>query len=140
MKLRFAAALFMSGMFCNVIHAQNQSPTFNAFSVQQCIDYARKNNVQIKNSLIDLKQQIETNRGITAMALPTVSGSGNYTDYFQTPITLIPGEFVGQPGTKIPVSFYTKFNSTAGVQLQQTLFDGQKYSCKYLQSVLPACG
>jgi outer membrane protein TolC len=49
-------------------------------------------------------------------------------DYLQLPVSLIPGEiFGGTPGTFIPVQFGTKYNSTLGFQLQQTLFDGQVF-------------
>jgi outer membrane protein TolC len=40
----------------------------------------------------------------------------------------LPGEIFGQPaGTFIPVKFGTKYNSTAGIQLKQILFDGQVF-------------
>ncbi len=43
----------------------------HALSVKQAIDYARKNNVQVKNALLDVQIQQQTNREVTSSALPT---------------------------------------------------------------------
>lgn len=98
------------------------------FSIQQAVEYASRNNVQVKNALLNIQSQQQTNREITASALPNISGSVGITDYIKIPTSLLPGEIFGQPaGTYIPVQFGTKYNSTAAIQLQQTLFDGQVF-------------
>jgi len=105
-----------------------QSTTNHAFTVQQAVEYAKQNNASVKNALLNIQVQEQTNRGITAAALPTVSASGGLTDYIDIPTSLIPGQFFGQPaGTFIPVQFGTKYNANAGLQLQQLLFDGQVF-------------
>ena len=45
------------------------------FSVQQAVAFAQKNNVQVKNALLAIQAQMQTNKEITASALPTISGS-----------------------------------------------------------------
>lgn len=108
--------------------AYAQTATHHEFTVQQAVEYARKNNVQVKNALLNVLIQKQSNREITAGALPNLSGNFNITDYIDIPTSLLPGEVFGQPaGTFIPVKFGTKYNSTAGLQLQQTLFDGQVF-------------
>ncbi|OIR05401.1 outer membrane efflux protein BepC precursor [mine drainage metagenome] len=110
----------------SLLHAQTN--TKYSFTIQQCIEYAKKNNVQVKNALLNVQIQEQTNRGITAAALPTVSANTGVTDYLQIPTSLIPGQIFGQPaGTYIPVQFGTKYNASAGLQLQQLLFDGQVF-------------
>jgi outer membrane protein len=107
-----------------------QAPKANhyAFSIQQALDYAKANNVQVKNALLSVQAQKETNREITAAALPNIFGTGNVINNLNIPVTLLPGEITGQPaGTFVPVRFGTKYNSTVGIQLQQTLFDGQVF-------------
>ena len=105
-----------------------QTTTRHEFTIQQAVDYARKNNVQVKNALLNIQSQQQTNREITAGALPSITGSIGVTDYIKIPTSLLPGEIFGQPaGTYIPVQFGTKYNSTANIQLQQTLFDGQVF-------------
>jgi outer membrane protein len=111
--------------------ASAQAPKANhhyAFNIQQALEYAKANNVQVKNALLNVQAQKETNREITAAALPNIFGTGSVLNYLEIPVTLIPGEIAGQPaGTYVPVRFGTKYNSTVGIQLQQTLFDGQVF-------------
>lgn len=116
------------GMGLLVMSAGANAQTVNSFSVQQATDYARKNAVQVKNSLLDVLIQKQTNRDITSIALPQVGGSASLTDYLQIPTTLLPGQVVGQPaGTYVPVKFGTKWNANAGVSLSQIVFDGQVF-------------
>ncbi|GAC1526084.1 MAG: TolC family protein [Sediminibacterium sp.] len=105
-----------------------QTTTRHEFTIQQAIDYAHKNNAQVKNALLNVQIQQQTNRDITSAALPAVTGSIGTTDYLKIPTSLLPGEIFGQPaGTYIPVQFGTKYTSTASLQLQQLLFDGQVF-------------
>jgi outer membrane protein TolC len=105
-----------------------QTTTRHEFSIQQAVEYAHKNNMQVKNALLNIQSQQQTNREITSGALPNITGTANLTKYIDIPTSLIPGEIFGQPaGTYIPVQFGTKYNSTLGLQLQQTLFDGQVF-------------
>src|SRR6202012_2713467 len=97
------------------------------FSLPQAIDYASKNSVFVKNALLDYQIQVQSNRATTSQALPQVTGNLGITDYIQIPTTLIPGEFIGQPGTDIPVKFGLKWNQTGGITLQQGIFDGQVF-------------
>lgn len=119
--------------FCLLILAtacslRSSAQQTHAFSAKQSVDYALKNNVQIKNALINIEIQQQQNREITASAYPQVDGSLAVTNYLSLPTQLLPGEFFGQPaGTYIPVRFGTKYNSTYGVNLRQILFDGQVF-------------
>jgi outer membrane protein TolC len=102
--------------------------TTNGFSVKQAVDYGLKNSVVVKNALLDIKIQAQTNREFTSAAYPQLNSSVSLTDYLDIPTSLIPGEFFGRPaGTFIPVKFGTKFNASGGFDLQQLLFDGQVF-------------
>jgi len=108
--------------------AQTQPSTIHAFSIQQCLDYAHQHNAQVKNALLDLQIQEQSNKAITAGALPSISASGSTTDFFQTPVTLVPAEFFGgAPGTYAALSFQQKYNASFGATLTQVLFDGQVF-------------
>jgi outer membrane protein TolC len=98
------------------------------FSAQDCIEYAKLHNVQVRNALLDVQIQQQTNREITASAYPQVSASASVTDNLKLMTQLLPGEFFGQPpGTYVPVTFGTKYIANGGVSLQQLLFDGQVF-------------
>lgn len=99
-----------------------------SLTIQDAISLAKKNNLSVKTALINLQLQEQTNKAFTAQALPSVSGTAGTTEFFQTPVTIVPGEFFGgAPGSTIAVSFQPKYSASAGVQLNQTLFDGQVF-------------
>lgn len=105
-----------------------QSPEVHAFSVQQALDYAKQNNVQVKNALLDIRIQQQTNREVTGMAYPQISASGSLVYNAKLPVSLVPAEFFGgQPGTFEKLAFGVKWGATGGVSLNQILFDGQVF-------------
>src|SRR6476620_7884377 len=100
----------------------------NSFTAQQAIDYAKQNSVQVKNALLDILIQKQTNRDITSIALPQINGRAGVTDYIDIPTTLVPaGFFGGPPGTFSAQKFGTKWNANAGLSLSQLIFDGQVF-------------
>ena len=126
-KRKIQSMVLLLGLAISTI-AYAQNPARHEFSIQQCVDYAYKNNVQVKNALLNIQVQQQTNRDITSAALPTVTGSLSGNDYLQLPVSLLPGEFFGgAAGTFIPVRFGVKYNASATLQLQQLLFDGQVF-------------
>src|SRR5665213_1063168 len=99
-----------------------------SLTIQEAISLAKKNNLSVKTALINLQLQEQTNKAITAQALPSISGTAGTTECFQSPATIVPGEFFGgAPGSPIAVSFQPKYSASAGVQLNQAVFDGQVF-------------
>lgn len=120
------------------------------FSIQQAIDYARKNNVQVKNALLDVKYQEQVNREVTSNAYPHINASLG-TTYNPNVATQVLPNFISpatyqvlidenvQNGTTgspivmpsdfgfIAAQFGTKYSATAGISLSQILFDGQVF-------------
>lgn len=116
-----------TALFATAAQAQEQK-TVHAFSLADAVSYAQKNNVQVKNALLDIDIQTQTNREIAAAALPTVNTSLSGTNFLTIPTSLLPGQiFGGAAGTFIPVQFGTKYNSTYGANFNQLLFDGQVF-------------
>ena len=111
-------------LFAFVANAQK----INSFTVQQAVDYAKQNSVQVKNALLDYQVQKQTNREITSVAYPQINASGNFNDYLVIPTSLLPAEIAGGPaGTYFPVKFGTKYNASGGFDVSQLLFDGQVF-------------
>lgn len=99
------------------------------FSLQQAIDYAKKNNVQVKNALLQVQIQQQTNREVTGNAYPQISGSGSIVYNAKLPVSLVPAEFFGgQPGQFEKLAFGVKWGATGGLNLNQILFDGQVFT------------
>ncbi len=124
-------------------------PTHHDFSIRQAIDYAKKNNVQVKNALLDVKYQEQVNREVTSNAYPHINASLG-TTYNPNVATQVIPNFIspatyqvlvdegvkdgnGNPITMpndfgfIAAQFGTKYSATAGISLSQILFDGQVF-------------
>ena len=132
MKARFMKYILMGmmGVICLTANAQQNDITFKThfFTAKEAVDYAMQNAVQVKNALLDIKIQEQTNKGYTAEALPQINGTVNLTDYLSIPTQLVPAEFIGgTPGTYFPIKFGTKYSGTYGANLQQIIFDGQVF-------------
>ncbi|MFT4094960.1 MAG: TolC family protein [Niabella sp.] len=101
----------------------------HAFSLQQALEYAQKNNVQVKNAILDVQLQEQVNREVTGSAYPQISASGDLTYNAKIANSVIPAEFFGgTAGTYLRIPFGVKWTSTGGVSLSQILFDGQVFT------------
>ena len=126
--MRKLLILLCSGVIMGNVQAQDITKPLHLFSLENCVDFAQKNNVQVKNALLAIDAQIQTNREIAAAALPNINTNMGGTDYTKIPTSLLPGQiFGGAPGTFIPVQFGTKFNANYGASIQQLVFDGQVF-------------
>ncbi|MBC7935958.1 MAG: TolC family protein [Rhizobacter sp.] len=129
---------------------QSQAQTINALSAKQAADYAAKNSVAVKNALIDIKIQQQTNREVTAQALPQLNGSVNVTYNPNIAVQSIPdfispatyqvlvdqgvkdanGQAITFPAGgfgNIAAQFGVPWTAGAGLELSQVLFDGQVF-------------
>lgn len=110
------------------LYTQSFAQPANTFTAKEAVDYAIKNSVQVKNALVDIEIQRQTNKEITAAAYPQINGNLSVNDFLNIPTSLIPAEFFGgAPGTYAPVKFGTKYNASFGAEVQQILFDGQVF-------------
>lgn len=94
-----------------------------AFTVDQALDYALENNINIKKAKIDqelAKQKVKETVGI---GLPQLSAQGKYNYFLNIPVQLLPGEILGKPGTFVPVKFGQTHNASGGLTLTQLLFN-----------------
>ncbi len=142
---KLALVFLLAGVVGHSANAQEH----HEFSVKQAVDYGLKNSVQVKNALLDVKIQEQTNRGITAAAYPHLNGSisGTYnpniaTQSFPNFIGAATYQVLQQEGVKngsgspiippsdfglIQAQFGTKYNASVGADLSQLLFDGQVF-------------
>ncbi len=119
---------FLSFTIVHLSQAQEVKKPIHEFSLDQCVEFAQKNNVQVKNSLLAVDVQAQVNREIAAAALPSITSSTGVVNYTTIPTSLLPAQiFGGAAGTFIPVQFGTKYNANYGINLQQLLFDGQVF-------------
>ena len=120
-KLSIFLILFSFGLF--TLKAQQAEPY--QFSLQQAIDFALKHQSAVLNADIDVQIAKNKVNETTGIGLPQVSTNFSFQDFVKVPVSLIPGEFFGEPaGTFIPVQFGVKYQSTLGLEASQLLFDG----------------
>lgn len=106
----------------NQSYSQNNA---KAFSLKDCLNYAKKQNSDIKSAKIDEQISEQKVNETMGRGLPQISITGNLVDNLELPTQLIPGEFAGgAPGSYIPLKFGTKYSMTFTGQFSQLLFDG----------------
>ena len=126
--MKYLSLLLISITSMIVVNAQTEIKPLHSFTLNDCITYAQKNNVQVKNALLAIDAQVQTNREIASAAYPSIGTNVGSTDYLKIPTSLLPAQIFGGPaGTFIPVQFGTKFNANYGANFQQLLFDGQVF-------------
>lgn len=131
------------------VTAKTQAQKINSFSVQQAVDYAKQNSVQVKNAMLDILIQKQVNRDVTSIALPQINGSAGITHNIDVPIQTLPNfisqgtyEVLVREGVKngsgapiqrlsdygtIPFPLGNPWNANAGITLSQIVFDGQVF-------------
>lgn len=147
-KKYFLTTVIVSGLLVNSINSGAQ--TKNEFSVKQAVDYGLKNSVQVKNALIDIQMQKQTNRELTANAYPQITASGGATHYIDIPTSVLPN-FIspstyqvlvdngvkdrnGNPITfpqggfgNINAQFGVPWTANGSIDVSQIIFDGQVF-------------
>ncbi len=123
--------------------------TKHEFSVQQAVDYALKNNVNVKNALEDVLYQEQVNREVTSNAYPKINASLGTTFNPNVATQVIPNfispstyQVLVDEGVKdgngnpiqmpddfgfIAAQFGTKYSAVGAISLTQILFDGQVF-------------
>ena len=147
---------YLTGLTTFLMATTTVLVNFSAFSqnvqhmsAKQAVEYAAKNNVQVKNALLGVDIQRETNREITGMAYPQINGALGATWYPNIAVQSFPNFIAAgtygvleQEGVKnasgntivspsdfglIQAQFGTKYNAVGLVDLSQILFDGQVF-------------
>lgn len=149
-KIRIYSLVVLSLSFLATNVKAQETKKVNQFSVQQAIEYAKKNAVQVKNALLDVLIQKQTNRDVTSIALPQINGSASMTRNFDIPVQKIP-DFISPSTYKVLIDNGVKdgngnaitypsggfndlnfplgnpWNASAAVTLSQIVFDGQVF-------------
>lgn len=128
-----------------VLPIKNEAQEKFRLTATQAAELALKNVVEIKNLQLDKEMQIAKNREYKGQAMPQVNGNVQTQHFFNIPVTLLP-DFIspsiynvleeedvrsgsGAPINKptgppayFPAQFGVPWQSSAGVQFQQLLF------------------
>ena len=94
-----------------------------SLTLQDAVVYALENKADAKKARLQVERGEYEIQEVRSRALPQIAANGslNYNPILQT--TVIDGAGFGQPGTTIQAAFGQKWSSTAGVSLNQALYD-----------------
>jgi len=101
--------------------------TLNAqeLDLNSAIQLAKTNNRSLQNANSDIKIAQQKRLETIASGLPQISLSANYNNAIDQPVSLVPGQyFGGVAGEYSAVTFGTSQSVSAGLTLNQMIFDG----------------
>ena len=120
-----AVLLFLAG----IVQAQS------AYDLQQRIDYALKNNVNVINAGLDQQMADAQVRQTMADGLPQINGNIDLAYNFKVPTSFLPAILIPEefrdpstpPDGFVPVNFSTKYTGAANISAQQMIFNGSYF-------------
>jgi outer membrane protein len=107
------------------LRAQNSKEL--SLTLKEAEEFAIQNNKMMISSRLDVEASRIAIWETISNALPQVSASGSFTDNLKLMTTLLPGDFFGKPGEKVPVTFGSQFNSGATLQASLLIFNAPLY-------------
>lgn len=141
--MRFVHSIGFVFLFI-LFHFTSWSQNVVSLSLEQAINLALNNSIELKNLKIDEHIQLEKNREVIGMTMPQVSGSGSLTYYANLPQFVFPTsdisvyEVLAKEGVKDgsgksidiqnasfgtqPISLVAPLNFQVGIDVQQILF------------------
>lgn len=117
---RLSLLMLLALMAGSMSFARAQS---GPMSLQQCVQYGLTNNKGVLKSQLEIDRANEKRSETRAEYLPQVNGTISFQDNLKLQTSILPGELIGQPGTQVPVRFGTKYNTSAGVDAKQVLYN-----------------
>lgn len=115
--------IFSFIVFFNIsVKAQLQT---NSFNLQQCIDYAYKNQVNVKNASIDKEIARYKIKETTGIGLPQIKSVSTYNYFIDVPTQVIPRSAFGDAsGGFLTPQFGIANTLSYGLEASQILFNG----------------
>ncbi|MCX6321870.1 MAG: TolC family protein [Bacteroidia bacterium] len=122
----FLTVLLLFFLTGGIILAQENRSELT-LSLKEAQEYAIQNNKMVISAKMDVEASKIALWETISNGLPQVSVSGSFTDNLKLMTTLLPGDFFGRPGEKVPVTFGSQFNSGASIQASLLLFNAPFY-------------
>ena len=108
-------------LVCTLLSVQlfAQEKSIQSFSLQQAVEYAKKNNYALKNNQLDVQAAQKKVKEILASGLPQVNATGNFINN-----TTIATNVINFGGVNTALQFGQAFTATGSIAASQLLFDG----------------
>ena len=118
MKTNVITATFML-LFSSGLFAQQSV----SLSLKDCIKQATEKNINVSQSLLEQEKSRFKTQETRSALLPQIDVNGTFQDNTELPVTMLPGDIMGQPGTMIPLSMGVQYNTSAGISANQVLYN-----------------
>jgi outer membrane protein TolC len=113
------------------IQGYAQQKNIQRFSLQEAIDFAKKNNISLQNGELDVKKAEKQVQEIMSLGLPNINAGANFQNNVQIPVQRLPN-FINDalpPGSPkgpdyINAQFGLPYTTSANISASQLLFDG----------------
>ena len=97
-------------------------------TLEEALVFGLENNRNIINAGREVQRAYKEKWSVVASGLPQISASADYKNFIELPTSLVPAEFFGgKEGQFAEVQFGTPQNLSAGVILEQLIFDGSYF-------------
>ena len=120
MKVKFLTAIFM--LLCITSLSAQESGT-TALSLKECVRIAAEKNINVSQAIQDKEKSHQKIEEARSSLLPQVEIGGTFQDNTKLAVTVIPGDFLGQPGTTIPFTMGVQYNASANISANQVLYN-----------------
>ncbi|MCL1943225.1 MAG: TolC family protein [Candidatus Azobacteroides sp.] len=119
MKTKIITALF----FVSGLSLFGQQPATIRLSLNDCIQTAVEKNINAVQARMDKQKGRYKIEEARSALLPKITGSGTFQDNLKLPVTMIPGDILGQPGIIIPFEMGVQYNTGISVGVNQILYN-----------------
>jgi outer membrane protein TolC len=120
-KMRFKFTLFFLAASVFVVNAQQ------AFTIQEAVVYAKKNNAASKNALVDIQDAELQIQELKQTGLPQITGQFQYSYNAIVPSVILPANTfdpTAPEGAVTTAQFGVPWGAQAGIAVNQLIFDG----------------
>ncbi len=101
----------------------SQENKVTELSLQECVQIAVDKNINVVSTRIDKEKSSYKISETRSALLPQVNAGGSLQDYLKLPVTVLPGELIGQPGTSLPVEMGVQYTASASINVNQVLYN-----------------
>jgi outer membrane protein TolC len=125
-------------IFLGLVVTVTQVRSQTSFSLEEAVDYALKNNFQVRKSQNEIWKAKKKVWETTAMGLPQASGNVSYQKFIEQPVNLMPARIFNPQAPDdmyIPVKFGTEQNMKWNLSVNQLIFSGSYITGLYSSRV-----
>ena len=123
-SVRNAITLFCLLANASIVFAQTEQQ----LTLKAAINYALNKKASARKAHLDVTNSQYQVDAVKARMLPQINGTGSIFYYPTLPQTVVPGDFVGRPGSYLLAAFGQKWGTITGLSVNQIVFDASVIS------------